>query len=211
MFYSILGLMLMIAGCLPIANESPEKQEFVLDVSRPPGGPAQQVNGVLRVNEFRLSQRYEGRGFTYRVDDLTYKSDYYNEFLIVPGQMLAEETTKWLDDSGIFKDVAVDSLTQEPTHILDGNIQELYGDYASNPVKAVLEVEFVLLKRDQGVDNVIFKKAYRQEQPASGKSAKELVKAWNEALFTILRMFEEDLRANMGKSASRWNTGNPPA
>jgi uncharacterized lipoprotein YmbA len=190
------------AACLPISKETPEKQQFVLDVSRPTGVRSKPLNAFLRVNEFRLSQRYEGRGLTYRVDDLTYKSDYYNEFFILPGQMIAEETIQWLDESDLFQDVAGDSLNQEPSYFLDGTIQELYGDYFANPAKAVLEIEFVLLKRVKGSDQIFFKKAYRQEQPASGKSAKELVKAWNEALFSILKTLEEDLRRKLTTAVS---------
>ena len=197
----VLILLALTAGCLPISNETPEKQQFVLDVSRPSGDNSKPINAVLRVNEFRLSQRYEGRGLTYRVDDLIYKSDFYNEFFIVPGQMLAEETIQWLDESNLFEDVVGDSLSQEASYMLDGTIQELYGDYSSNPAKAVLEIEFVLLKRVEGSDRVSFKKAYRQEQPASGKSAKELVRAWNQGLASILKTFEEDLRKNLDATA----------
>lgn len=193
----------MVVGCLPISKETPEKQQFVLEVSRPAGSKSKPLNGVLRVNEFRLSQRYEGKGFTYRVDDLTYKSDYYNEFFILPGQMIAEETIKWLDEADLFKDVVGESLSQEPSYILDGTIRELYGDYSSGSPKAVLEIEFLLLKGVTGTNKISFKKIYRQDQPASGKSARELVKAWDDGLFSILKAFEEDLRNKLGTAASK--------
>jgi cholesterol transport system auxiliary component len=194
---AILIVLILGAGCLPIPKESLEKKEFVLDVSRPPGEKANPSNGVLRVNEFRVAEQYEGRGFKYRLDDVTFQSDFYNEFFILPGQMIAEETRQWLDQSGIFKDVVGESGQLQPSYILDGLILELYGDYSSSVPKGIMAIEFVLVREVRGQSDVIFKNSYRQEQPASGKSAKELARAWNKALFSTLEALEKDMQGKI--------------
>ncbi len=194
---SFLLVIIMGAGCLPIPGEDVEKKQFVLDVSRPPGETTKASQGVLRVKEFRIAQQYEGRGFKYRVDHLTFQSDFYNEFFITPGQMIAEETRQWLDQSGMFKDVVGEDEHLHPSYILDGTIQELYGDYSSGRPKGVMAIRFVLIREVRGQSQVIFKQSYRQERPAPGKSAKELAKTWNEELFLILESLEKDLRSKM--------------
>lgn len=199
----ILILLTMGGGCLPISSETPEKKQFVLDVSRPPGESGGSSAGVLRVNEFRVAPQYEGRGFKYRMDDLTFQSDFYNEFFILPGQMIAEETRQWLDQAGIFGDVEGGTGTLPSSYILEGTILDLYGDYRSEVPRGVLAIEFVLLRDVRGRREVIFKKSYRQEQPASGRSAKELAGAWNEALFSTLEEFEKDLQEKVRRMPRR--------
>jgi cholesterol transport system auxiliary component len=197
---AVLALLVMAGGCLPISKERVEKRQYVLDVSRPEGGAGKPTNAVLRVYEFSVPQQYEGRGFKYRTDELTFQSDFYNEFFILPGQMIAEETRQWLDESGMFKDVVGDGGGVSSTYTLDGTIQELYGDYTTSPSKAMLAIEFVLQRDVRGRSEVVFKKTYRQEQAIAGRSAKELARGWNDALGSILKEFEKDLREKISKA-----------
>ena len=193
---AILALCLL-AGCLKIQREYPEKNQFVLEVTRPPGERAAASNNILQVNEFQLAQPYQGKGFKYRKGDLNLESDFYNEFFAPPGQMIAEGVRKWLDGSGLFKLVVSRPGQILPTHFLEGTVESIYGDYRSNPTKAVLEIEFVLTREDKGTAQIVFKKRYSEAQPAGDQSAKDLVQAWNEGLQKIVQQFESDLKGKI--------------
>ena len=185
------------SGCLKIQKEYPEKNQFVLEVARPPGERSTGSKNVLQVNEFQVVEPYQGKGFKYRRGELSLESDFYNEFFAAPGQMISEGLRKWLDDSGLFKLVVSRPGQILPTHFLEGTVESLYGDYRSNPTKAVLEIELVLTKEEKGTAQIVFKKKYREEQPAQSQSAKDLVQAWNEGLQKIVQQFESDLRGKI--------------
>lgn len=187
----------LFAGCLKIQKEAPEKHQFVLDVTRPAGGPAGNPNGVLQVNEFQIPDTFQGRGFRYRMQGSRLESDFYNEFFSPPAQMITDEVRQWFDRSGLFKVVITDSGLVEPSHFLGGTVEEISGDYGSNPLKAVLELEFVLTKQVRGRDNIVFAHRYREEQPIESKSPENLVQAWNQSLLKTLQALESDLRSQV--------------
>jgi hypothetical protein len=64
-----------------------------------------------------------------------------------------------------------------------------------------MAIDFVLLEDVKGRRKVVFNNSYKQEWPASGRSAKELARAWNDALFSILQAFEKDLQAKLGRTS----------
>jgi len=133
----------LLPGCLGVQPSLPEKHTFVLDVSRQSESVPPQSEAVLRIRTFGISPQYEGRGFVYRTGDLSYQSDFYNEFLTSPGSLIAEQVRQWLADSGIFGQVVDFSGQVAPTHILKGKVIDLYGDYSrGTQPRAALEIEF---------------------------------------------------------------------
>jgi hypothetical protein len=193
--WPVLFALIVVSGCFNIAKETPEKKQFVLEVTRPDGGSGQSSDAVLRVNEFQVSPQYEGRGFKYRKEELTLESDFYNEFFVRPGEMVAEQARQWLNKSGLFKGVVSGSTYIMGSDILEGTVQQLYGDYTGKVPEAVLELEFALLKEGNS-EGAAFRKQYGRRIPA-GWGPAALVKAWNQALFEILSEFEKDLESHM--------------
>ncbi len=83
----------------------------------------------------------------------------------------------------------------EATHILEGNVIALYGDYSQkNSPKAVLEIQFFLIDNTSTSSEMIFQNNYRREVALNSSLPEALVKGWNEALQQILTDLEEDLR-----------------
>lgn len=62
--------------------------------------------------------------------DLFYETDYYNEFFISPGSLLAEELRQWMARSGLFEHVVGSPRAVEPNYILEGEVTALNGDYS---------------------------------------------------------------------------------
>jgi uncharacterized lipoprotein YmbA len=188
-------LFLLFAGCVSVKKSFPEKRNFILDVSRS-GEPQSSVVGpVLRIRKLRISPRFEGKGFLYRKGDLSYESDFYNEFLVPPNSVLTEELRQWLASSGLFRHV-IDSGSQlEATHVFEGTVAALYGDYRNLTLpKAILGIELFLVKDVAARSEIIFRKEYRGEVPIEGSSPEALINGWNEALQRILTSLERDLR-----------------
>jgi cholesterol transport system auxiliary component len=144
----------------------------------------------------RISPRYEGQSFIYRLSEGSYESDFYNQFLIAPAALVTEEVRRGLDQSRIFQHVINSANQLQPTYRLEGTVNALYGDFrnAGTP-RAVLEMEFFLSKLTPGAPEIVIAKRYSKSVPLSGRTPEALVKGWNEALEGILAALVQDLKS----------------
>lgn len=189
-------LLALASGCVGIERSYPDKRYFVLEVNRnvtpsnPPG------NGVLQIAHIRMSPRYEDKGFIYRTSGSAYESDFYNQFLVSPAALLGEELRKGLAQSQTFRHVINASSQLEPTHVLEGVVDALYGDFRDpGAPKAVLEMEFFLRKETPSKAEIVAARRYARSVAVSGRSPDALVKGWNEALEAILSALIADLKS----------------
>ncbi|MBI2183076.1 MAG: membrane integrity-associated transporter subunit PqiC [Deltaproteobacteria bacterium] len=197
LWHGAVMLLALASGCVGIERSYPDKRYFVLEVNRnvnpsnPPG------RGVLQVANIRVSPRYEDKGFVYRTSGSSYESDFYNQFLVSPAALLGEELRKGLAQSEIFRHVINASSQLEPTHVLEGVVNALYGDFRDpGAPKAVLEMEFFLRKESPSKAEIVAAKRYAKSVAVNGRSPEALVKGWNEALDAILSALVADLKSS---------------
>jgi hypothetical protein len=174
-----------------------EKESYALDVSRNGAAASLESDAVLRIRTLRVSPRYEGKSFVYRTSNLGYESDYYTEFFSPPDTMITEEVRDWLQSSGLFRQVVDYTGQVEHTHVLEGEVIDLYGDYSERGgvrSKGVLGIEFRFIEETGAESKLIFQKRYRKAVPVSSTASNALVLGWNDALGKILTELETDLR-----------------
>ncbi|MCI0482912.1 MAG: hypothetical protein L0213_15145, partial [Candidatus Dadabacteria bacterium] len=143
----------------------------------------------------------DGKEFIYRTGELSYESDFYNQFFRPPGAMLTELTGRWLIDAGLFQEVFGSVTQADANYFIEGNVVRLYGDFRSSP-KAVMEIQFLLLKytTDSSYDDntkIVLGKNYSSEIPIGSATPRDLMQGWNTALGEILNAFLEDLKNNV--------------
>jgi cholesterol transport system auxiliary component len=198
-------LLFLLTGCFNISKSYPVKHYFVLNASRSEKISSPTSKAILKIQRFRVSPQFDGQGFVYYKGNLGYESDFYNEFFIPPGLMMAEEVGKWLSGSGLFKYVMDFSSPVEPTFELSGVVSALYGDYSDiEAPKAVLGIQFFLVRNVSSRMVIVFGKTYREETPIKGNSPDALVAGWNLSLEHILTRLEtnlKDLDLNEGKTS----------
>lgn len=189
-------LVILLAGCAGIQKSYPDKRYFALEAPRSVRTTSPASAAVIRLRHFRVTPAYEGKELVYRTGDLTYQSDFYNEFFIFPTAMMMEATRSWLDDSGLFQYV-VDAPSQVmPDYTLEGVLTALYGDYRDQQApKAVLGLQFLITSGRESRPEIVFHSEYRREVPLNNGRPETLVAGWNEALSRILSDFEADLRS----------------
>jgi cholesterol transport system auxiliary component len=188
-------------GCINLERSYIEKRYFVLEASRDENISSPDTDAILTVRRFRVSAKYEDKGLVYRLKELSYESDFYNEFFISPASMFTEEIRKRLAVSGLFKHVVDPSSLLDSTYVLEGAVTALYGDYrVSTAPKAVMEIQFLLLQETATNPEIIFQRQYHKEEPLKGDTPDDLVKGWNNALNQILTEFETDLKGFMSKT-----------
>ena len=197
----VFSLFSVLIGCVNLEKGYPEKRYFVLDASRDKDVSSPDKGKVLTVRRFRVSPKYEGKGLVYRLEELSYESDFYNEFFIAPASMFTEEIRKRLAGSGLLKHVVDPASLLDSTYILEGAVTALYGDYRVNTApKAILEMQFFLLHETDSNPKIIFQSQYHKEKPLNGNTPDALVNSWNTAFNQILTEFETDLKEYISKT-----------
>jgi cholesterol transport system auxiliary component len=187
-------------GCINLERSYIEKHHFVLDSSPAEDISSPDTGKVITVRRIRVSPKYEGKGLVYRLGELSYESDFYNEFFISPVSMFTEEIRKRLAGSGLFKHVVDPSSLLDAPYILEGAVTALYGDYrVSTAPKAVMEIQFFLLQETDSNLKIIFQSQHHKEEPFKGNTPDGLIKSWNTDFHQILTEFENDLKEYISK------------
>ncbi len=201
-----LGLtcLISLSGCknfIFMKPKTPDKHYFMLDATPPqkttPSGRA--ATRVLNLRPFRISPQYVNRGFVYRLSQVSWDSDFYNEYFLPPANMLAEETRLWLEASGLFAKVLDASSELDSTHVLESSITSLYADLSDKHTpKAVLEMQFLLVEEKPGnAVSIVFHENTREEVPLESKSptavAEGLTKALEQTLAKLQNRMMETL------------------
>ena len=182
----------IISGC---GLEPYEKQQYILDVQRASTASDIKNASIIEVRRFTINPAFSAKEITYRTDRFEYESDYYNEFLIPPAVMITEKVRNWLSASGLSRRVLEPGSYVEPTHIIEGNIVALYGDYRdkSSPA-AVMEIRIFLLKtKAVEAPAIVFGKTYKSTVRLESNGPEGLIAGFDKCLENILTDMESDL------------------
>ena len=188
----ILGL----SACAKLQRSYPERNYYILSVADNNNPNKQAVySATLEVDRLQISPSFSGREFVYRKGELSYESDFYNQFFRAPVLLITDEVIKYLSRSGPFRHVVDSTANLNTDFTLQGNVSELYGDFrARRAPKAVLAIQFFLIDDRPTNPVIVFQNNYRREIALSSNSPSILVEGWNEALEQILAALQEDLR-----------------
>ncbi len=182
---------MVLSGCG--SRTAYNQRNFILETSR--NRPQQKINKdlILDVQSFSVDTIFSTKSLVYRKGQSEYETDFYNQFLVRPEDMITEKTRSWLSESGLFKWVLEPGGYTDATHMLEGNIIALYGDFRdeSSP-KATIKIRFFLVKLSG--KSVVFGKTYEKISEVGDKTAESLIEAYENCLANILTDLEEDLQ-----------------
>ena len=199
-------LALSLAGCAGggsslFKQPDPVKQYFVLQIQRPIRSCPNDSFGVLKISRLHISPTYSTRELVYRVGAETYATDYYNIFLVQPQDMISEVLLEWFAGSGLFSHVTPLNSPVQPNYLLDSSVTQLYGDYSKpGESRAVLEMQFFLLRDVMAKYQVAFCKDYAASVALQDRKAETLVAGLQKALLSILEQLENDIAAALRPS-----------
>jgi cholesterol transport system auxiliary component len=180
-----------MAGC---GKQEYSKQRYWLDIQRPKANLGIANGTILAVEPFSIDSAFRTRSIVYKKTSHEYESDFYQEYLIPPAQMMTEQTRRWLGNSGLCARVLQPGSTMQPTHILEGHIGKLYIDSSADGQSvANLEISFYLLKKEKRDEQILFGKTYTASKQMESSATEDYFRALKNALTEILRKSEEDL------------------
>ena len=192
-FACVAVIVACVAGCLDLKKSYPEKRSFVIDVGVPQQETPSKREMVLKIHKLRVSPLFAGRAMVYRVADLQYESDFYDEWFVAPATLVTQQIHNWLSGSAGFQLVVYGTNHVEPTHLLEGTVTEFYGDFRDTP-RAVLGLELNLL--DAVHDRQpFFRRTYHQDVPLNDRSSDALARGLTEALRAVLVDLAKDIRS----------------
>ncbi len=186
-------ILLAVAGCVRLEREAPVRDHYGIEARRDAEPAQHPLFAEVRVYRFDPVARFAADRFVYRYAGLRYEDDYYNRFIAPPGTLIAEETRRWLDESGLFAEVHSGPVRIEPPLIMEGRIVELYGDFSAQP-SAVLAVELSLLDDGAARPEILLRRTYRSVHPLAETTSAALAQGWSRALEEVLRALEDDLK-----------------
>jgi len=194
---SIYVWLAILSGCG--SRQAYNKKYYIFNTIRQTESIKTEEDGMLEVRHFTIDSAFNGKGLVYRIDELEYESDFYNEFLVSPSAMITEKARTWLSESGLFKRVLDPGSQIDPTHIIEGNITGFYGNFRDKAAPtAVMEMRIFLLKVNPGIEpTFVFGKTYKSYIGVGSKSPEGLVKALGRCLEEILTTLEKDLAENI--------------
>jgi len=191
---SLMIVSMFLSGC--IDKTSFKQRDFVLEASR--NQPQQKTSKeiILSVQSFNIETAYSTKNFIYRKAQLEYETDFHNQFLIGPSDMITGKTRAWLSESGLFKLVLEPGSYTDATYMLEGNIIALYGDFREETSpKATMKIRFFLVKLSG--KSVVFTNIYETASELKDRTAESLIEAFGVCLTNILSDLEKDLQKQL--------------
>lgn len=190
---SVLACLIVFSGCG--SRQAYDKTSYVLNAARRGEPIRTEADSVLEVSHFTIDSAFGGKGLVYRMGEFEYESDFYSEFLVSPAAMITEKTRNWLSESGLFQTVLDVGSQIDPTHVIEGNITEMYGDFRDKlSPEATIEMRIFLLRTEAGGESVpVFAKKYQSSVGIESEGSEGLVKALDKCLEDILSSLEKDL------------------
>jgi len=184
---------LAVGGCNTLSRPAPVKNMFLL-APPAPTAVAQPKPGALRVGSINVAAPFRGKAFVYRESELKYVTDFYTEFIVPPGPMIAEATARALDRARVFARVSQPGAPSDADYTLDGFVEALYGD-ARNATKpsAELAITYYLTRSDAA--SPFWSKEYRRSVPLPGATPDQYASALSAAFGEILAELARDLSA----------------
>lgn len=179
----------VLSGCAP-TRPALEPQAFLLEPRAPEPVATRTDAPIVRIARFSIAPQFDTKSIVYRRDAWRYESDFYNEYLASPKQMLAERCAQWLRARGNVR-IAIPGNGDRADHVLNAAINQFYIDLRAQPT-AVLDIHFTLADV-ASTPALLLDKDYHAEVVASSATAADNVEAMSRALEQILIELDRDL------------------
>ncbi len=191
LYLALIVLSIIVFGC---GQKPYNKHYYLLDVSRDAPVLEKQNEIILQVKRFTIDSAFESKGLVYRKSEFEYETDFYNEFIILPADIVTEKTRNWLTASGAFKNVLVPGSYIEPTHTLTANITAFYCDFRNpSAPAATMEMRFFLITKEASEESIVFFKTYNAAMPLVSNDTQSIVEALDRCLKDILTKLDNDI------------------
>jgi len=194
----LLALTILACTACSLNTPAPARNTFLPrpDLSRATV-QGESLPGLLLVNVFAVAEAFAGKPMVYRFDENRYETDFYNEFLVAPRDLVTQGALEWLQRAQPYETVAPAAGARAPRALLlQGTVNELYAD-VRDPQRpaAVLSVRFYLVDETQPARPLRSSGELRRAIPIADASAAAFAEGVSRAMTEIFGELEQRLRA----------------
>jgi hypothetical protein len=176
-------LLLGLASC-DLARPAAEIRSYMPASSAP---PARQPLDA-RAGRFDAASAFAGKPLVWRFSETRYEHDFYNELLAAPRALLMDRTERWFALRNASEQIGL----PPPRYVLEGHIDELYGDVRNRPAHAVLLVRFVL-STTGATPQIVLDRRYEERVQMGSPTPESLAAAYGTAMDRALARLQADV------------------
>lgn len=189
-FRSLPFMVSLLLGACSLQSPAPEQTIYQFGTTRPAQRPSEAKPhlGMLRIQDFRVTQINRTSSLVYRETDQRFVADPYRLFSAPPGTLVAERSRAWLAASGQFKAVAPAGSLLATDLTLEGELVEFYIDVREpkKPVAVVSLRAWLVGKNDTLVQpEWRFNKRIALDSPDAATAVAGFDRALTEALTAL--------------------------
>ncbi len=192
----ILLLMILASGCGLGAKPAYLVNQYTLEYPSPVSKEMARINELIKVERFSIARTFDSLMMVYKDSPNLRNVDAYNRWRTKPGDMVTENLTRDLRNSGLFRGVLSHSNSEETRYVLEGEVDEFLEVNQEDGRKAVitLNVTFLDLNKKDGVDRVIFQRDFKVAEPYTEKTPAGLAQGMSKAMEKISKQIILDLQ-----------------
>ncbi len=138
-----LAAALALAGCGLDTRPYVERRDWPLRVRRPQALPPRPGGPVLLVRAFAAGPGMEERGLQSVQPDGSIRTEFYEQWSVLPAQAVEEAVRGWLADSGLFSAVLAPGSRLSADLVLEGELDALWTVPGEHRARAVVGVTLV--------------------------------------------------------------------
>jgi cholesterol transport system auxiliary component len=182
----IAAIFVMLVGC-SLSRPAPVKQNYLIQVQPTIQKSATPRPATLKIGAIQVASPFRGRSLVYRLTELNYESDFYNEYFVGPAAMITEATGTWLAAAGIFREVLPAGANANGDYVLEGFVSEFYGDDRDKgKPTAVIAAKFFLIDNSKLSGVPVWQTDLAQRVPMQSRSPDHVAAALNAGLTAML-------------------------
>jgi ABC-type uncharacterized transport system auxiliary subunit len=191
----ILLLIILASGCSLGAKPAYLVNQYTLEYTSPVLKEMAQINELIKVERFSTAQAFDSLMMVYKEGPNLRNVDAYNRWRTKPGDMVTDNLSRDLRNSGLFRAVFSYNNNEETRYLLEGQVDEFLEVDEKDGRKAILtlSVTFLDLKKEDTTDKVIFQRDYRFIEPFAEKTPEAFAKGMSRAMEKFSKQVISDI------------------
>ena len=190
-------ILLLLTGCTGARPGKPDLTVHSYTLSYPaPASETRSTDKTLAVLPFTTAPEYLERKIVYAPHPGELSTYHYHRWRVVPAELVQSFLRRDLMASELFAAVTGPDTVLEPDFILEGSVEEFLEKDGETAWSASAAVAVALI--DEGEKGVVrrlmFQRIYREEEPCTARTPKEVAEAMSRAVSRISERIRKDIK-----------------